>query len=376
MSVIEAGYFDGRSSVKRPVGIVVSRGRMKIIGRDLEQEFDARLVRRSLRIANTPRWLYLPGGGACVTSDNAAVDRITRERRYERVLHKWESRPAYAALAVALVVGMLWLLVDRGVPVAVERIAEHIPVEAEAALGRETLRALDERMMRKSTLPGSRQDSLRAKFADMARAAGETTPYSLEFRQSFIGANAFALPSGIIVVTDDLVRLSRSDDEVLGVLAHELGHVKHRHTMRRLLEGSATALIIAGVTGDVASTTSLAAAAPTQREALALAAAGETREPSRGEGKRIDFTGLWKEDCEQLYGLQFKPLEKQGVYSVSLCGPAGCLDPGTYRPNTTVQGDPTYDVLYAEEILIKQPRGDSTSYVKCASEVMPEVPDR
>ncbi len=64
------------------------------------------------------------------------------------------------------------------------------------------------------------------------------------------------------------------------------------------------------------------------------------------------------------------------MYSVSLCGPAGCLDPGTYRPNTTVQGDPTYDVLYAEEILIKQPRGDSTSYVKCASEVMPEVPDR
>src|SRR3989442_1643238 len=49
MSVIEAGYFDGKSSVKRPVGIVVSRGRMKIIGRDLEQEFDARLVRRALR---------------------------------------------------------------------------------------------------------------------------------------------------------------------------------------------------------------------------------------------------------------------------------------------------------------------------------------
>src|SRR5207247_11381119 len=59
MSVIEAGYFDGKSSLKRPVGIVVSRGRMKIVGRDLEQEFDARLVRRSLRIANTPRWLYL-----------------------------------------------------------------------------------------------------------------------------------------------------------------------------------------------------------------------------------------------------------------------------------------------------------------------------
>src|SRR2546425_12239888 len=96
MSVIEAGYFDGKSSVKRSVGIVVSRGRMKIIGRDLGQEFDARLVRRSLRIANTPRWLYLPGGGACVTSDNAAVDRITRAGRYGGVLPKMEVTPEYA----------------------------------------------------------------------------------------------------------------------------------------------------------------------------------------------------------------------------------------------------------------------------------------
>ena len=46
------------------------------------------------------------------------------------------------------------------------------------------------------------------------------------------------------------------------MLAHELGHLAHRHAMRSLLQGSATALIIAGVTGDVTSTTSLAASAP------------------------------------------------------------------------------------------------------------------
>jgi hypothetical protein len=98
----------------------------------------------------------------------------------------------------------------------------------------------------------------------MARATGETTPYRLEFRASpIIGPNAFALPSGIIVMTDELVQLAKNDPEVLAVLAHELGHVHHRHTMRRLLEGSATVLIIAGVTGDIASAASLAATAPT-----------------------------------------------------------------------------------------------------------------
>src|SRR5258706_12828595 len=161
--ILKADYYDGKNWIQHPVSLVFAGRTVKIVGADVDLRVDLRRVRRSLRIANTPRWLYLPGGGACVTSDNAAVDGITRERRYERVLHKWESRPAYAVLAVALVAGMLWLLVDRGVPVAVEPIAEHIPVEAEAALGRETLRALDDRMMRKSTLSGSRQDSLRAK---------------------------------------------------------------------------------------------------------------------------------------------------------------------------------------------------------------------
>src|SRR5437588_8498241 len=123
MSVIEADYFDGKTSVKRPVGIVISRGKLKIIGRDLEQEFDGRRVRRSLRIANTPRWLYLPGGGACVTQDNDAVDRITRTRGYDRVLHTWESRPLLAALAVALVALGTWLFIDRGLPLAADEIA-------------------------------------------------------------------------------------------------------------------------------------------------------------------------------------------------------------------------------------------------------------
>ena len=219
--------------------------------------------RRSLRVGNTPRWLYLPGGGACVTSDNDAVDRMTRGRRYERLLHRWESRPAYAAIAIALVAAAVWLLLDSIVPKAVDAIATRIPVQTETALGEQTLSSLDQGFLKPSKLPEARQTALRSKFDAMVRATRDATPYRLEFRASpVVGPNAFALPSGIIVMTDELVKYSNNDHEVLGVLAHELGHVHHRHTMRRLLEGSATALIIAGITGDVAAATSLAAAAP------------------------------------------------------------------------------------------------------------------
>jgi Zn-dependent protease with chaperone function/TPR repeat protein len=263
MSVLQAQYFDGKSSLKRPVSVMITGNKLKVVGRDVDQEFDARGVRRSLRIANTPRWLYLPGGGACVTSDNDAVDRMTRDRRYEQILHRWESRPAYAVFSIALVMVTLWVLLDRVLPAVIEQIADRIPHEAEAALGRETLAGLEKYLLKPSELPAKRKDALAAKFEAMARAADPPVPHRLEFRASpVVGANAFALPSGIILMTDELVRRARNDQEVLAVLAHELGHVHHRHTMRRLLEGSATALIIAAVTGDIASTTSLAAAAP------------------------------------------------------------------------------------------------------------------
>jgi predicted Zn-dependent protease len=264
MKTLKARYFDGKSSQPHEVTLVIGGGRLKIVGRDVNADVDARQVRRSSLIARTPRWLYLPGGGACVTDDHQTLDRMMRESSYERRLHRWESRPAFAALAVALVVGAMWLLVDRGLPAGAALIAERIPVEAEAALGREALAGMDEYFMKPSKLPAARKEALRAKLAEMVAASGVTVPYHLEFRASpVVGANAFALPSGIIVMTDELVKLSRNDQEVLGVLAHELGHLQHRHIMRRLLESSATVLVIAGVTGDIASTTSLAAAAPT-----------------------------------------------------------------------------------------------------------------
>lgn len=105
MSIRQALYFDGKLSRRHVVSVVIAGGTLKVIGREVNETFDAKGVRRSLRVANTPRWLYLPGGGACVTADNDAVDRMTRDRRYERMLHLWESRPAYAAIAIALVAG-------------------------------------------------------------------------------------------------------------------------------------------------------------------------------------------------------------------------------------------------------------------------------
>jgi predicted Zn-dependent protease len=43
--------------------------------------------------------------------------------------------------------------------------------------------------------------------------------------------NAFALPGGIILVTDKLLADAESPDEVAGVLAHEIEHIAQRHVL-------------------------------------------------------------------------------------------------------------------------------------------------
>ena len=46
--------------------------------------------------------------------------------------------------------------------------------------------------------------------------------------------NAFALPGGQIFITDALYRRLENEDQLAGVLGHEIGHVIHRHGAERM----------------------------------------------------------------------------------------------------------------------------------------------
>ncbi len=71
--------------------------------------------------------------------------------------------------------------------------------------------------------------------------------------------NAFALPGGYVYVSRGLLALLNSEDELAGVLGHEIGHVEARHAVKRSQAALATALatapvqIAAGITGIAAS---------------------------------------------------------------------------------------------------------------------------
>jgi Zn-dependent protease with chaperone function len=63
--------------------------------------------------------------------------------------------------------------------------------------------------------------------------------------------NALALPGGKIFVFDSLIAKANGPDEIAGVIAHELGHLKHRDNMRGLIYNGGTSFLIGLLFGDI-----------------------------------------------------------------------------------------------------------------------------
>lgn len=61
--------------------------------------------------------------------------------------------------------------------------------------------------------------------------------------------NAFALPGGTILVTDDLIQLAKTPDELMAVVAHEIAHVEKRHAMQAAWRSMGVGLVLDAVIG-------------------------------------------------------------------------------------------------------------------------------
>ncbi len=235
-------------------------------GTDTSVPFTA--VRVGERVGQTHRILQLPDGGSLEVIDDAAFDAALEAaglRTAEAPIRRLESRWRYALLAVLMTLLGAAGFLKYGVPVLAARAVRFIPPSVDWFIATDTLRVLDHTTFHPTTLTTARQAQLRGIFADIAAGVSASdTHFRLEFRGGgSIGANALALPSGIVVLTDELEQLAENDDELRGVLAHEVGHLVNRHAMRMLVQASAMTLLIVGVFGDASGVSSLAAVAPT-----------------------------------------------------------------------------------------------------------------
>ncbi len=266
MIKLEAIRYDGKTSAQQSVLLQLVDDIIYVTAPDLNQVYSAADTELTPHLGRLKTQLRFIDGSICEFERNPEIDHALegfKQSKIEGAAFRLESRLRYIALAVLLTLVTVFALIQFGIPKAAEWIAYRIPIELEAELGEESLAFFSKYMCTESKLDLQRQDALRQQW--LARMGYKTlAPAAIHFCNSAqIGPNAFALPGGHIIFTDQLINLAKDDRELLGVFAHELGHVRKRHALRHILQDSATALIMVLITGDIGTISSLSASIPT-----------------------------------------------------------------------------------------------------------------
>lgn len=253
--MIPVTFFDGHTSRAHPATLAVEAQQAVLrdnTGAELRRAPLSDL-RVSERVRRAPRLVTFTDGAFCEITDHAAFDHMLaatghRESLVSRAQNSWRlAGLAVAALVAVLVLGYYVLL-----PWGAGVMARTVPAEVEAHLGKLTLASLDNGIVKPSQLPAAEQQRIRSGFAALARPRDAGHDYQVLFRQGGeLGANALALPGGTIVVTDELVSLAGTGAGMMGVLAHEAGHVTMRHGLRQVIQASALGALSAYLFGDI-----------------------------------------------------------------------------------------------------------------------------
>lgn len=272
--VLRGAWFDGRSSRSREVRVRLARGAGGLtLALDPLDGGPAPppLPERALGLPEAwssrraPRKLIVDLGehGSLEVDDAAAWQAALQAAGHRAPLaQRMQTRWAAFVVVFALAVGALLAFYRWGTPWAATQLTRQVPLGWETGLSQRVLADMDGAWLHPSKLPPARQAELRARFDALAaqvgpslrRYRGYAPPLVLQFR-SGMPPNAFALPGGTIVMTDALVqeaaRQDLSDDALLGVLAHEMGHVMHRHTTRMIVEQGVLNVGLGLALGDV-----------------------------------------------------------------------------------------------------------------------------
>ena len=280
--VLRGAWFDGRSSRAREVGVRLAPGAR---GPTLALEaLDGGSVPPPLRhyevgwpeawsSRRAPRKVVVDLGehGSLEIADAAGWQAALQAAGHRASLaQRMQTRWSALLLVLVVVAGVLLAFYRWGTPWAATQLTRQVPLEWELGLSQRVLADMDTSWLKPSKLPPQRQAELRARFDALAaqvapplrRYGGYQPRLVLQFR-SGMPPNAFALPGGTIVMTDAMVQQAADrklpDEALVGVLAHEIGHVMHRHTTRMIVEQGVLNIGLGLALGDVSALVSTGA---------------------------------------------------------------------------------------------------------------------
>lgn len=260
---IAAQYNDGQIARVRDCITDVVDGNLLIADPDSGESFEAWPAadvfpvhgrKNELRVGCTGK----PYGARLIYSGPGDVQRARELLPALANKHRMERGRQYriVGLATAALVSVIAAYMV-GVPLLAAQIVNLVPPAWEMQLGNAAVAQIEGALKDEAGFeicdpdPNSLANRAITRFATEA-VAGTGTPFVPDIKviRTTI-PNAFALPGGHSYYFSALLKETQSADEFAGVMAHELGHVVHRHGMEQLIATSATGLLIGFILGDM-----------------------------------------------------------------------------------------------------------------------------
>lgn len=267
--MISANFFDGASARLHSVNLELGHGTIGLAGPDIVRSYPFAETRLAEPFARAAAVLDFADGGRCEIDDPAAKTAIAAALGYRKSrVERWQQHWYGALLALLLLIVTVFAAMKWGVPALADRVVASLPVSVDKQVGDAAVTAMQRQWLAPSRLSDQRIAQVQQVF-NSVRPKTERMPLRLAVMSSdSLPPNALAFPNGQIVITDNMVlhilgKQSDFDDHsramLAGVLAHEIGHIEGRHSMRALARGSLLAVLSATLFGDFST---VVAAAP------------------------------------------------------------------------------------------------------------------
>ena len=245
-------YFDGTSSRRHAATLAFADVLAIMVDGEIKAKWPFADIRRAdsapgtLRVScqSAPALARLeirdPKVAAELTSRAANLDEHHLGRRGIAKIVGWS-----LAAAVSIVLVVLY-----GVPLAADRLAPLVPEAFERRFGDVAEKQVKLVFGDKVCDSRAGQAAFEKLVTKLRDAAGfDTTVQSIVLSSAI--PNALALPGGKVIMLDSLIAKADNPDEIAGVIAHELGHLRHRDNMRGLIYNGGTSFLIGLLFGDI-----------------------------------------------------------------------------------------------------------------------------
>ena len=211
-------------------------------------------LKLSDKLGDSPRQILFPDGQSLLFSPDDNVENWLKTHLGQSKSSALEQSRSLVLASIIAVPALIYGLFKFVIPAVAVNFASIVPESAISVSSQHTLYTLDKTVLSPSKISQEQQLTYLTKWQSEINALfEEKRHYKIQFRHSkTMGANAFALPDGTVVVTDRLIEImSDSPDTISAILLHEIGHVEKQHSMRYIAESMATAIVINYLFGDL-----------------------------------------------------------------------------------------------------------------------------